>query len=62
MDERTVALTQNIKPTSAALGSLAADTDFYVKMTFSGTAATTGKLWYIIKYTPNNDQGSSSNA
>ncbi len=61
VDERSVALTQNIKPTAAALGSLAADTDFYAKMTFSGTAATTGKLWYVIKYAPNNDEGSSSN-
>lgn len=61
VDETAVALTQNIKPTSAALGSLAANTDFYVKLTQSGTAATTGKLWYVIKYAPNNDEGSDSN-
>lgn len=57
VDETAVALTQNIKPTSAALGSLSAASDFYVKMTFSGTAPTTGNLWYVIKYAPNNDQG-----
>ncbi len=61
VDERTIALTQNIKPTGAALGSLSAATDFYVKLTQSGTAATAGKLWYVIKYVPNNDQGSDSN-
>lgn len=61
VDETSVALTQNIKPTSAALGSLSADTDFYVKATQSGTPATTGKLWYVIKYAPNNDEGSGSN-
>lgn len=61
VDETTIALTNGIKPTGTALGSLAADTDFYAKMTQSGTAATAGKLWYTIFFIPNNDEGSGSN-
>lgn len=58
VNEAATGLTQNIKPTGAALGSLAAAADFYVKLVPSSTAATTGNLWYVIKYAPNNDQGS----
>lgn len=55
VDESAVALTQNIKPTSAALGPLAADAQVYVKYTQTGTAASAGAAEIIIKYVPDND-------
>ena len=53
--ETAVGLTQNIKPTGAALGPLAADGQ--VKAYFAGTggAPTAGKAIVIIKYVVDND-------
>ncbi len=56
VDESAVALTQNIKPTGTALVPLAAASDFYVKYTQTGTAATAGQAVIVVKYIPNNDQ------
>jgi hypothetical protein len=55
VDETTAALTNAIKPTSAALGKLAADVPVYVKFTQTGTAATQGAATVIVHYVPNND-------
>ena len=57
VDETATGLTQNVKPTGTALGPLSADTDVYVKYTQTGTAATTGKAYIVIKYIPDNDTG-----
>lgn len=56
VDETTSAITQNIKPTSAALGALAADVPLYVKYTQTGTAATQGSAIVVVTYVPNNDR------
>lgn len=56
VDETAKALTVGIKPTGTALGALAADTDFFVMYTQTGTAATTGQAEIIITYFCNNDQ------
>lgn len=53
--EGAVALTKDISPTGSSLGPLAADRDIYAKYTQSGTAATTGKAFIVIKYIPDND-------
>lgn len=55
VDESTAALTQNVKPTGTALVPLAADSLVKVAYTQTGTAATTGKAYVIIKYIPDND-------
>lgn len=48
-------LTQNVAPTGAALGPLAADKQVYVTYAQTGTAATAGKAYVIIKYVVDND-------
>jgi hypothetical protein len=55
VDEATVALTQNVKPSGTALGPLAADSQVTATYAQTGTAATTGKAIVIIKYVPNTD-------
>lgn len=55
VDETTIALTQNVKPTTTFLGPLAADTDVYVKYAQTGTAATAGVATVVIKYICDND-------
>lgn len=55
VDETTAALTQNVKPTSTALGPITADAPVYVKYTQTGTAATQGAATVVVKYVPNND-------
>jgi len=55
VDETTAALTTGIKPTGTALASLAADSQVWVKYTQTGTAATQGSAYVIVKYIPNND-------
>lgn len=54
-DETTIALTQNIKPTGAALGPIAADKQVYVTYTQTGGAATAGAAVVVIKYICDND-------
>jgi len=49
------ALTQNIVPTGAALGPLAADSQLNVSFTQTGAAATAGQAVVMVKYIPNND-------
>lgn len=56
VDETTAGLTQNIKPTSAALGKISGDALVWTKFTQTGTAATQGAATIIIKYVPGNDQ------
>lgn len=53
--EGTAGLTQNIKPTGAALGPLAAPKQVYATYSQTGTAATAGKAIVIIKYVCDND-------
>ena|SRR5437016_5058652 len=55
VDETTIALTKGIKPTGAALGPLAADSQVTVTYTQAGAAATAGSAVVIINYVPNND-------
>lgn len=55
VDESAVALTQNVKPTGAALGPLAADSQVNVTYTQTGAAATTGAAVVVIKYICDND-------
>ncbi|BAF86842.1 unknown protein [Azorhizobium caulinodans ORS 571] len=55
VDESAAALTNGIKPTSAALVPLASDLDVYAMYTQTGTAATTGKAYVVIQYIPDND-------
>ena len=50
-----VALTQNIAPTGAALGPLAADSQLNVTYTQTGAAATAGQAIVVVKFIPNND-------
>jgi hypothetical protein len=54
-DETATGLTQNIKPTGTALGPLSADAQVFAKYDQTGTAATTGKCYVIIKYVVDND-------
>ena len=56
VNEGATGLTQNVKPTGAALGPLAADSQLFVKYTQSGTAATTGELYIIIKFVNDRDR------
>ncbi|WP_316214134.1 hypothetical protein [Bradyrhizobium sp. SZCCHNR2032] len=53
--ENAVGLTQNIKPTGAMLGPLAADTQIGVMFTQTGAAATAGSAVVIVKYVCDND-------
>jgi hypothetical protein len=53
--EGSIALTQNIKPTGSSLGKLAADRDVYAMYTQTGTAASAGKAYVIIKFIANNE-------
>lgn len=55
VDESVAALTQNIKPTGAALGALPAAAQVFVKYAQTGAAASAGKAYVIVKYVPNND-------
>lgn len=55
VDETTSALTKGVKPTSAALGPLAADAQVFAKFTQTGTAATSGDAYVIVNYVVNND-------
>ncbi len=55
VDETAVAITLNVKPTGTALGPLSADAVVNVKYTQSGTAATAGVAYVVIKYIPDND-------
>jgi len=48
-------LTQNVAPTGAALGPLAADKQVVASYAQTGTAATAGQAIVIVKYIPNND-------
>jgi len=48
-------LTQNVAPTGAALGPLAADKQVVTSYAQTGTAATAGQAVVIVKYIPNND-------
>ncbi|MBR1206612.1 MULTISPECIES: hypothetical protein [unclassified Bradyrhizobium] len=54
-NEGATGLTQNIPPTGAMLGPLAADTPVFVQYTQTGAAATAGSAVVIVKYIPNND-------
>jgi hypothetical protein len=51
----TIALTNGIVPTGAALGPLATDAQINVTYTQTGAAATAGQAIVMIKYIPNND-------
>lgn len=55
VNEGATGLTQNVKPTGTALGKLSAAAQVYAKYTQSGTAATTGKAYLIVKYVVDND-------
>ncbi|WP_051346511.1 hypothetical protein [Bradyrhizobium sp. th.b2] len=54
-NEGATGLTQNIAPSGAMLGPIAADTPVFVQYTQTGTAATAGQATVVIKYIPNND-------
>jgi hypothetical protein len=54
-NEGAVGLTQNIPPSGAALGPLAADAQVFVMYAQTGTPATAGQATVVIKYIPNND-------
>lgn len=54
-NEAATGLTQNIAPTGAMLGPLAADTQVFAVYTQTGTAATAGAAYVIIKYVIDND-------
>jgi hypothetical protein len=55
VDETATGLTQNVKPTGTALGKLSADAQVFAKYAQTGTAATAGKLYVMIKYVVDND-------
>lgn len=55
VNEGATGLTQNIKPTGSALGPLAADARVFVMFTQTGTQATTGDAYVVVKYIPDND-------
>lgn len=46
---------QNEPPVGAALGPLAADAQVFALYTQTGTAATTGAAYVVVKYIPDND-------
>ncbi len=48
-------LTQNVAPTGAALGPLAADKQVYVTYAQTGAAATAGRATVVVKYVCDND-------
>jgi hypothetical protein len=55
--EGTAAATLNIAPNAAtAWAPLAADTQIFATFTQTGTAATAGAAYIIVKYVPDNDQ------
>jgi hypothetical protein len=56
VNEAATGLTQNVKPTGAALGPLAADVRVFAMYTQTGTAASAGDAYVVIKYIPDNDQ------
>lgn len=51
----TPGLKQNLIPTGTALVPLAADSQVYALYTQTGTAATTGVAYVVVKYVLNND-------
>jgi hypothetical protein len=55
VDETATGLTQNVKPTGTALGPLSADAQVFAKFAQTGTAASAGKAYVVIKYIPDND-------
>ena len=55
VNEANATLTQNIVPSGAALGPLAADAQVFVKYVQTGAAATAGSAVVVIHYVPNND-------
>lgn len=55
VDETAAGLTQNVKPTGAALGALAAAAQVFAKYAQTGATATAGRAYVVIKYIPNND-------
>lgn len=55
VDETAAALTQNVKPTGTALGPLSADAQVFVKFAQTGTAASAGVAYIIVKYIVDND-------
>ncbi|MGJ4954623.1 hypothetical protein ACQR1H_03190 [Bradyrhizobium sp. HKCCYLRH2015] len=55
VNEAATGLTQNVKPSGAMLGPLVADTDVYAQFTQTGSAATAGAAYVVIKYIPDND-------
>lgn len=55
VDETATGLTQNVKPTGTALGPLSADAQVFAKYAQTGTAASTGKCYVVIKYVVDND-------
>lgn len=52
----TAGIKQNLPPTGTALGPVAADSQIYVKYTQTGTAATTGDAYIIIKFVNDKDR------
>jgi len=54
VNEASVQIFQNIS--ASATMPLTADSQVYAKFTQTGTAATTGKAYVIVKYIPDNDQ------
>lgn len=52
----TTGIKQNLAPTGTALGPLANDSLVYVKYTQSGTAATAGEAYIIIKFVNDRDR------
>jgi len=54
VNEGAAALTQNIK-TGTALGPLAADARVFVMYTQTGTPASAGDAYVVVKYIPDND-------
>lgn len=57
VDETTAGLTQNVKPTGAAVLKIVAGSGLvWTKFTQTGTAATQGAATIIVKYIPSNDQ------
>lgn len=51
----SIGLTQNVAPSGAALGPLAADKQVVASYAQTGGAATAGQAIVIVKYVPNND-------
>ena len=55
INEGAAGLTQNVPPSGAMLGPLAADTQVFAQYTQTGAAATAGAAYVVIKYIPDND-------